>query len=127
MSVHAPAGAAGGTPDQGAGSVLVLAVTAVVLLLAAAIGLLGQVEAARAAAQSGADLAALAGAARLQRSHQVEDACALAGQVADRNEVRLVACTHRGDGVVEVTVARATPVGDATASARAGPASARSS
>ena len=114
-----------GTADRGAGSVLVIAVTAVAIVLAGAVGLLGQVEGARARAQAGADLAALAGATRMLSSHDVESACELAGQVAERNRTTIASCAHLGRGVLQVTVRSQAPIGDATATAKAGPISAR--
>jgi len=56
-----------GADDRGSGTVLALALIAVVLVAAAAIGLLAGAQAARSQAQSGADLAALAGATQLAR------------------------------------------------------------
>lgn len=112
--------------DRGAGSVLVIAVTAVVIVLAGAVALLGQVEVARARAQAGADLAALVGAAAMRQTNEVEGACGLARQVAERNGATIASCTHLGGGVLAVTVRIAAPIGAATATAKAGPTSARS-
>lgn len=113
--------------DRGAGTVLVVAVVAVALVLLSGAALLVGAERGRATAQSAADLAALAAAARLAHpGGGAGSACAVAREVATRNGVRLTGCRTRPDGVVDVTTTRsAGVVGTASASARAGPADAR--
>lgn len=95
---------------------------AAVLAIAVAVLLVARAAVAAHAAQSAADLSALAGAHALR---QGTDACATAGQVASENLAVVVGCTVDGHDVVisaEVPVelgvfgARA-----ATAAARAGP------
>lgn len=114
--------------DRGSASVLVLALAAVIVVLAGALATLGVVVTARARAQAVADVAALAAAARAQRVafFAPDDAppgtpCRLADEVAMRHHAALTACIEEGAGVVRVTVSVATPVGAATAEARAGP------
>jgi secretion/DNA translocation related TadE-like protein len=114
-----------GTADRerGAGTVLLLGVVAVVLLCTVGLAALGAAQHARARAQSAADLAALAGAA----AHRAGlGACDTASASAGRHDATLVACVPGDDGTVTVTVSVAatgpTSLGDATARARAGPA-----
>lgn len=116
-----------GDPERGSGTVLALALMAVTLVLAAALGLLVGAQGARGQAQAGADLGALAAAAHLvsRGTDAVPDACAVAAEVAARNGARLASCTSAGAAVVDVTVTRRSTAGTATAHARAGPASAR--
>lgn len=111
--------------DRGSGTVLLVGVVAVALLLATTLAGLGQVVAARARAQSAADLAALAAATRLQATADIAASCDLADQAATRNGASLTGCAHEGVGVVRVAVGVRTPFGTTTASARAGPSSAR--
>jgi len=122
---------AGCRGEDGAGSVLVLAMLGVVVVLGLALGSLGAARVARAGAQSAADLAALAAAdqlalGRVLGTSDVEGACARAREVAVRNGASVESCAHEGGGVVVVRVARVTSFGPARAAARAGPASARS-
>jgi secretion/DNA translocation related TadE-like protein len=103
--------------------VLVLSVSGVVLLVGAALGVVAALVVAHRAAQSGADLAALAGA---QAAVGGSDACGAAGVVAVDNDVRLTECRAHGR-VVEVTVSATGPhwlgqTSDLSARARAGPA-----
>ena len=83
--------------DSGSASLLVVALTGVVLLLGLAGAFLTATGAAHRRAQSAADLAALAGATAGQRGG---DACAVAAQVADHNGARSAACRVEGDDVV---------------------------
>ncbi|MFC8731415.1 Rv3654c family TadE-like protein [Luteimicrobium sp. NPDC057192] len=116
--------------ERGSGTVLVLGLAAVVVLLGTVLAGLGQAQAAHSAAQGAADLAALAGADALRHG---EDACAVGRAVAERNGGVLDTCVDEGGGVVRVQMHRDAPgvarlVGAgarATATARAGPASAR--
>ncbi len=121
-----------GEPDErGAGTVLLLAVAAVVVLLALAIAALGAAQRARGVAQSAADLGALAAATALR--HGV-DPCATAAAGVERNAAELAACEVEPGGVVRVTTACAVAgpeswvgalLGEASAAARAGPATVR--
>jgi len=111
--------------ERGSGTVLVVALIVVALVLAMTLAGLGQVAGARARAQTAADLAALAAATRLRSTIDVSAGCDMADQVATRNRADLATCVHEGMGVVGVTVTVGTPFGPTTASARAGPASAR--
>ena len=97
---------------------LVLGVIATVLVLALGLAALAHAQAARGAAQAGADLAALAAATAARDGW---DPCG-----------RDLAGAEQGGGVVRVDVASTTGVavlgvalGRATAAARAGPATAR--
>ena len=117
-------GVSGVRGDRGSGTVLLLALVAVALVVAAMLGLLASAQLARGRAQSAADLGALAGAARLLAGH-AGDPCATAAQVVRRNHAALSSCTDEGAGVVTVEVVVEGAAGSATASARAGPASAR--
>jgi secretion/DNA translocation related TadE-like protein len=91
--------------DEGSASLLVVALTGVVLLLGLAGAFLTATGAAHRRAQAAADLAALAGATANQRG---DDACGAAGQVADRNGAGSTACHIEGDDVV-VSVSLAGP------------------
>lgn len=110
--------------DQGSGTVLLLALVAVALVVAAMLGLLASAQLGRGRAQTAADLGALAGAARLLTG-QPGDPCATVAEVVRRNRARLSSCTDEGAGVVTVRVVVRGAAGAATASARAGPTSAR--
>ena len=117
----------GGRGDRGSASVWVLACSALVLLVAVAVSLRAGAVLARHRAESAADLAALAAAARIGMA---DDVCAPAGPIARANGGALVRCRARlapdgrsGSVDVEVSVAVRLPgVGSrrATASARAG-------
>lgn len=110
--------------ETGAGTVLVLAVIAVVLLLLGWVGLLAGAQAARGRAQAAADLAALAGAQALRAGG---DACATVSEVVRRNAAAASSCEVQASGAVRVVASVPTVVGAATAEARAGPRSARGS
>jgi len=111
--------------DRGSGTVLVLAIVVVAAVLAATLAGLGQVVAARARAQSAADMAVLATASHLRAGASTAESCALGEETAHRNGASLTACTDEGSGIVHVAVTVATTFGTTTASARAGPSSAR--
>jgi secretion/DNA translocation related TadE-like protein len=126
----------GGRPgeddERGAGTVLLLAVAAVVVLVALAIAALGAAQRARGVAQSAADLGALAAATALR--HGI-DPCATAAAGVERNAAELAACEVEPGGVVRVTTERAVVgpdtwigalLGEASAQARAGSATVRS-
>lgn len=110
--------------DQGSGTVLLLALVAIVLVVAALLGLLASAQLGRGRAQTAADLGALAGASRLLTG-QPGDPCPAATEVVRRNGASLLSCTDEGAGVVTVRVVVRGAAGSATASARAGPTSAR--
>ncbi|NKY12332.1 Rv3654c family TadE-like protein [Cellulomonas hominis] len=114
-----PAAPPGHEPDRGSGAVLVIALVAVSVLLAAALGLLVAAQGARGRARTAADLGALAASERLLAG--AGDGCGLAGEVAARNGATLQACTQHGGAVVTVRAAVALPWGTAVAEARAGP------
>ncbi len=115
-----------GPDDRDRGSVTVVACVGVMVLILVT-GLathFGSAVLARQRAEIGADLAALAGAARLL--HGVEFACATADGVARANGVEVDSCTADGlDLLVEVGASVGGPLGgSATGRARAGPVSA---
>lgn len=121
-----------GPVDRGAGTVLTLGLVAVALVLIAAISLLGRAQAARGAAQTAADLGALAAAQHLAGglggagpgagAGGASTACGIARSVVTANGAALTGCLLLGDGVVRVSTARAAGGETASASARAGPA-----
>ena len=115
---------AAASDECGAGTVLVVGVIAV--LLAAALGVSGLIQAQVAAgrARTAADLAALGGATALSSVLAPGDPCEVAGRVARANGAEVTACTVTGEDVtVEVSVgARVLGVARTAASAaRAGP------
>lgn len=110
--------------DRGSGTVLALALVAVVLLLGGALALLAGAHGAAGRAQAAADLAALAGAGVLPREG-TSAACGVAEETAARNGARMVRCEPDGADVLRVDALVAAGAGEATRSARAGPASAR--
>lgn len=112
--------------DRGAASLLVVAMASVLLLLGAALGVVGALVVAHRTAQSAADLGSLAGAEARQRG---EDGCAAAARIAEANGAVLAGCRISGDDVL-VTVQVGGPrwlgqSGDLLARARAGPVTAR--
>jgi secretion/DNA translocation related TadE-like protein len=102
--------------------VLVVACLALLLLVGAALGVVTAMVRAHRMAQSAADLAALAGAAALQRG---EAPCAAAAGVAVANEAALTSCRPDGEEVTVTTLVTGPKwlgqAGDLTAEARAGP------
>ena len=108
--------------DGGSASLLVVALTGVVLLLGLAGAFLTATGAAHRQAQSAADLAALAGATA---GRSGGDACAMAAKVADQNGARSAACHVDGnDVVVQVLLAGPEFLGhswELVGQARAGP------
>jgi secretion/DNA translocation related TadE-like protein len=109
--------------QRGSATVLVVAMSGVLLLVGAALGVVVAMVLAHRTAQSGADLAALAGAEATARG---VDGCSAAGDVAAANDVRLTGCQVQGR-VVLVTVSASGPhwlgqAADLSARARAGPA-----
>ena len=115
----------GERPDRGAGSVLGLALVAVLLILTMAVVGVARAVHARGTAQVAADLGALAAATSLHDlTGSAGDPCAVAGRVVVANGAELTACRTRGGEVVvstRVTLTDGTGLA-ARASARAGPA-----
>lgn len=112
--------------DRGSGTVLVLALCALLVSGALAVGLLSAALTARHRASVAADLAALAAADALS-GRQAGDPCELAERVAHRNGGTLTQCVSDQDGsvVVEVLVRPRQGeevLGPARVRARAGPA-----
>ena len=89
-----------GRREEGSASLLVVALTGLLLVLGLAAAFVTATAAAHRHAQSAADLVALAGAVAHQRG---EDACVRAGSVAAGNDATLTACAVEGDDVL-VTV-----------------------
>ena len=108
--------------ESGAAALLATACVGVLVLLGAALVVVGAMVADHRRAQAAADLAALSGATALQRG---QDACAEAGRVAAANEARLERCLVEGQDVlvsVRVTGPRwLGQQGDLEGRARAGP------
>ena len=122
-------GAASGalSDERGAGTVLVVGVIAV--LLAAALGVSGLIQAQAAAgkARSAADLAALGGATALSSVVAPSEPCETAGRVARANGAEVTECTVAGEDVVVEVSVRTRVLGvvrEAVSAARAGPADA---
>lgn len=90
------------TSEDGAGTVLAVAVLGVLVTVAIAAGGVVGVIASHRTAQSAADLAALAGAAALQDGG---DACQQAAVIARRNQARLLTCRVQQWNVAVVVVA----------------------
>ncbi|GGO72786.1 Rv3654c family TadE-like protein [Nocardioides deserti] len=115
----------GRAPDE-AGSVTLFAVgcLALLLLVGSALGVVAAMVRAHRAAQSAADLAALAGAAAVGGAGR-GDPCAAASAIAERNGATLRGCTVAGRDVrvrTEVPGPRwLGQVADLTGEARAGP------
>lgn len=112
-----------GRDERGSATLLVLAMAGVLLLVGAALGVVVAMVRAHRAAESAADLAALAGAQALQRGG---DPCGRAAEIARADDARLSGCSSRGS-VVTVRVIVAGPhwlgqSADLSAEARAGPA-----
>ncbi|HWU20142.1 MAG TPA: Rv3654c family TadE-like protein [Nocardioides sp.] len=109
--------------QRGGATVMVVAVLGVLLLLGAALGVVGAMLAAHRRAQVAADLAAL-GAARVLQTGG--DACGQAAGLAGANGSVLTSCTVEGADV-RVTVTAPGPhwlgqTADLVAESRAGPA-----
>lgn len=96
-------GRGGRAGERGTASLLVVALTGVVLLVGLAAAFLTATAAAHRRAQAAADLAALAGATAHQRG---DDACGRASAIAGRNGSVLTGChLDQEDVVVRVVVA----------------------
>jgi secretion/DNA translocation related TadE-like protein len=108
--------------EAGAATLLVVALAGVLLLVGAALAVVGAMVAAHRQAQAAADLTALAGATAAARGG---DACQYARVVARLNDATVVACAVDGS-VVTVQVRVTGPhwlgqTADLEARARAGP------
>jgi secretion/DNA translocation related TadE-like protein len=114
--------------ERGAATLLALGMAGVLLIVGAALGVVGALVVDHRRAQSAADLAALAGALAGARG---EPPCAAAGAVAGLNDAELLDCVFDGVTVtVRVEVSGPHWLGqqaDLEASARAGPDGARPS
>lgn len=113
-----------GWDERGSGTVYALGVIAV--LLAAALGITGliQAQSATGRARAAADLAAISGATVLSSVIAPGDPCAMAGRVAAANGASVSACSVAGEDVTVSVVVPTTILGrprQATAQARAGP------
>jgi len=117
--------------DRGSGTLLAIAVLAVVGAVALFAGALGGAAVAHGRAQGAADLSALTAAytARDQRAlglleagpgRSEDSACGRANEVALANRSALESCFVDGSGAVTVEVSVGTAWGNAQASARAG-------
>ena len=108
--------------ECGAATVLVVAMTGVLLTVGLAVAGVTGIVVSHRAAQSAADLSALAGAQALARS---TDACGTAGGIAEANGARLQSCRTLGRDVLVTVQLTAEPglglAFDLTARARAGP------
>lgn len=111
-----------GSTERGSGTVLVLAFAAVLLLVGCALGVVAALVHAHRVAQSGADLAALAGARALSLGG---DPCMEAARIAVADGVRVTRCGIDGSTVTVTVLARGPhwlgQVADLSARARAGP------
>ena len=120
-------GAKGNRPgwdERGSGTVYSLGVIAV--LLAAALGIAGliQAQSATGRARAAADLAAISGATVLSSVVAPGDPCAMAQRVAAANGASMSACSVAGEDVTVSVTISTTILGlprRATAEARAGP------
>jgi secretion/DNA translocation related TadE-like protein len=109
--------------ETGSATLLVVAMAGVLLLLGSALGVVTAIVVAHRAAQSAADLAALAGARGVAAGR---DGCAAASQIATANGGQLTGCDVSGR-VVDVEVEIPGPhwlgqTADLSARSRAGPA-----
>ncbi|WP_111652117.1 Rv3654c family TadE-like protein [Actinoplanes lutulentus] len=105
--------------DQGAASILVLALGLVLLAAGLAAAAVGSAQLARREARNAADLGALAGAQ--QAVLGADQACREAARIVTLNQARMTSCVLEGLEIVihtEVTTGR---LGTAKAAARAGP------
>lgn len=96
-------GAESGRGESGAASLLVVAMASVLLFLTLGLAWAGAVVVAHRQTQTGADLAALAGAVALVEGG---DACGAAAEAADRNGVRLAGCSVEATSIVVVVTRR---------------------
>lgn len=112
-----------GQPDRGSATVLAMGIIAVLLSLTAAGLVLASAMIASHRARTGADLAALAGAAAVIRGEPAAAACGQAREVAQLNGGQLTRCAVSGSAVELVVEVRAGVhrAGTAVARGRAGP------
>ena len=108
--------------ERGAGTVLALALVAVVIALLLGPLLLAEAGVMASRAASAADLAALA-AADAARGLSSGEPCSVAAEVAGKQDAKITSCTVTGGDVVDVETELAHPFqwGVATGRARAGP------
>ena len=110
------------TDERGAVTVFAVSCLAVLLLIGSALGVVAAMVRAHRAAQSAADLGALAAASALARGR---DPCGSAAGIVAANDAALTSCEIRGrDALVTVEVEGPKWLGqtaDLTARARAGP------
>lgn len=120
MTAHGAHVGADADAERGSTTVLVLGVVGVGAVLLLVLAALGGVTQARAQAQAAADLGAISAATAAARPHGADPCYAAASAVVQAGAV-LVSCSLAGaDAVVVARVP--TAVGDAVATARAGPA-----
>ena len=105
---------------------MVYALGVIAVLLAAAVGIAGliQAQSATGRARAAADLAAISGATVLSSVVAPGDPCAMAGRVAAANGASVSACSVAGEDVTVSVTVSATILGlprQAAAQARAGP------
>lgn len=132
MTVDRPWSGVSADRERGSGTVVVVGLVAVVVVLAATVGLVASAHLGRVRAQTAADLAALAGAGDLvlplgvalagDAGRDTGTACVTARETAVRNGAELTGCGVGAAGDVQVTVRVSAAGGAATAVARAGPA-----
>ena len=108
--------------ERGAATVLIVAVAGLLLMIGLAVVGAAALVVSHRGAQSAADLAALAAAGAAAAG---DDACGVAGEIAQANDTSLTSCAVLGDDVV-VGVSRTTTPGFGlsfvlSARARAGP------
>jgi len=110
--------------ERGSGTLLAVAVGFVLVFSMTAVALLAGAAQTRWAAQSSADLAALAAAQDLIYGQGLSAACTHGGEVAKANGAQVVTCLPLPGGRVAVTTRRETPAwlwGTGNATAVAGP------
>jgi secretion/DNA translocation related TadE-like protein len=108
--------------QRGSGTVLALGLGLVVIMATALVVLLAQSAVMASRAAAAADLAALA-AADAARGIAAGEPCAVARDVANRNNARILSCSEGPGGTVQVRteLSGASSLGPATGLARAGP------
>ncbi|MCU1531807.1 MAG: hypothetical protein JWO49_1378 [Arthrobacter sp.] len=108
--------------ERGSGTVLALGLGLVVLMAAVLVVLLAQSAVMASRAAAAADLAALA-AADAARGIAAGEPCAVAREVANRNNAKVLSCTEGFGETVQVSteLSQAAMLGPATGLARAGP------
>jgi secretion/DNA translocation related TadE-like protein len=117
-----------GSADRGNGTALAILLIAIVALAAAVVGISAAAHTAGVRAQGAADVAALAAATEardlrargLEPVHRRDQVCALAEEVAVRNNARLVDCLVESSGTITVGVEVTQGTWTVTRAARAG-------